>query len=184
MSVALVAVGTVGSAALAATTSPLQAAATTYTMPGVFWVVGIGAATAMFGVLLSQIVGISRMMFAMARRHDLPAALEHVSKGAAVPDYGIILTGLIISILAIVGTLQFIISAAAFTILIYYGIANICALRLSHESKLYPKWVAVVGLIFCIAMAASLPLITIVSGLSILGIGFIWRVVLRRVALK
>lgn len=179
IAVALVAVGAVGPAVLAASTSPLQTAAKTFTLPGVFWVVGVGAATAMFGVLLSQIVGISRMMFAMARRRDLPKALEHVSERHAVPDFGIILSGLVIVLLAIFGTLQFVVSAAAFTILIYYGIANICALRLANENKLYPKWVAILGLIFCVAMAASLPVQTIVAGISVLVVGFLLRFLMR-----
>ncbi|MDM7922734.1 MAG: amino acid permease [Pyrinomonadaceae bacterium] len=180
IAVALVAVGTSGSASLAASASPLQAAAQKFTIPGVFWIVGVGAATAMFGVLLSQIVGISRMMFAMARRGDLPSALEHVSRSRSVPDVGIVLSGAVIVTLAVFGTLQFVISAAAFTILIYYGIANICALKMEKADKLYPKAVAVVGLIFCIAMAASLPLVTIAAGLSLLAAGFIFRVIFRK----
>ena len=179
IAVALVAVGAVGPAVLAASTSPLQTAAKTFTLPGVFWIVGVGAATAMFGVLLSQIVGISRMMFAMARRRDLPKALEYVSERHAVPDFGIILSGLVIVLLAIFGTLQFVVSAAAFTILIYYGIANICALRLANENKRYPKWVAILGLIFCVAMAASLPVQTIVAGISVLVVGFLLRFLMR-----
>ncbi|MBX3268329.1 MAG: amino acid permease, partial [Acidobacteria bacterium] len=180
LAVALVAVGSVGSAALADSSSPLQEASKSFQLPGVFWIVGVGAATAMLGVLLSQIVGISRMMFAMARRRDMPAFLEHVSDLHAVPTYGIILTGAVIILLAIFGTLQFVVSAAAFTILIYYGIANICALRLAKENKLYPKWVAILGLMFCIAMAASLPAITVVIGLSIMAFGFVVRLLLLR----
>ena len=182
--VALVAVGSVGPAILANSPSPLQAAASSFTAPGAVWVVGIGAATAMLGVLLSQIVGISRMMFAMARRRDLPSVLEHTSERFAVPDLGIMLSGTVIVLLAVFGTLQFVVSAAAFTILIYYGIANICALKLDREHKLYPKWVAALGLAFCIAMAAALPLTTILTGVGLLLIGFVWRLVFRRVAGK
>lgn len=175
MSVALIAVGSVGSASLANSTTPLQSAAKSFPMPGVVWIVGIGAATAMFGVLLSQIMGISRMMFAMARRRDLPALLEHISGKNAVPDYGILLSGAVITLLAICGTLQFVVSAAAFTILIYYGITNICALRLEKANKLYPRSIAILGLIFCVAMAASLPINTILAGVILFAIGFSLR---------
>ena len=180
LAVAMVAVGSIGAAAMSQSGSPLQAAASTFTAPGVFWVVGIGAATAMFGVLLSQIVGISRMMFAMARRNDLPRILEHTSDKYAVPGYGIMLSGTVIVLLAWFGTLQSVVSAAAFTILIYYGIANICALRMSPADKLYPKWVAILGLVFCIAMAASLPMSTILNGVGVLVAGFMLRVVFRK----
>ena len=179
ISVALVAVGSVGTATLAASTSPLQAAAATFSAPGLFWIIGVGAATAMFGVLLSQIIGISRMMLAMSRRSDLPPLLGHVTARTAVPSYGILLTGAVVSLLAIFGTLQFVVSAAAFTILIYYGIANICALKLPRQEKLYPKGIAVVGLIFCIAMAISLPMTTIISGVVVLVLGFVLRSAMR-----
>src|SRR5690606_40183535 len=133
------------------------------------------------GVLLSQIVGISRMMFAMARRRDLPSVLEHTSERFAVPDLGIILSGAVIVLLAVFGTLQFVVSAAAFTILIYYGIANICSLILDKAHKLYPKWVAALGLALCIAMAAALPFATILTGLGLLLVGFDWWLIFRKV---
>lgn len=83
-----------------------------------------------------------------------------------MPDYGILLSGFVIVLLSIFGTLQFVVSAAAFTILLYYSIANIAALKLAAENKLYPKWIAVLGLISCLALAISLPLITILTGLG------------------
>jgi basic amino acid/polyamine antiporter, APA family len=173
--VSLIAVGAVGADVLAKSASPLQAAAGSFSFSVIFWVVGIGAATAMLGVLLSQIVGISRMMLAMARRNDLPKILEHTSAKYAVPDYGILLSGAVIVLLAVFGTLQTVVSAAAFTILLYYSIANICALRLAPENKLYPKWIAVLGLISCLLLAVSLPFKTILTGLGLLMCGFILR---------
>src|SRR5690606_37071868 len=91
------------------------------------------------------------------------------------------LSGSVIVLLAIFGTLQFVVSAAAFTILIYYGIANICALKLDKAHKLYPKWVAALGLAFCIALTAAMPLATILTGLGLLLIGFVWRLIFKRV---
>ncbi len=182
--VALVAIGAIGAVDMAASASPLQEAAKTFTVPGVFWFVGIGAATAMIGVLLSQIVGISRMMFAMARRNDLPRILQHTSSKYDVPAYGILLSGAVIILLATFGTLQFVVSAAAFTILVYYSIANIAALRLDTAQKLYPKWIAVLGLISCVLLALSLPIATIATGIGILAVGFLLRIVFRKMNWK
>jgi APA family basic amino acid/polyamine antiporter len=178
--VALIAVGAVGAGRLAETASPLQAAAEAFSFPGVFRAVGLGAATAMFGVLLSQIIGISRMIFAMARRGDLPKVFVHTSAKYAVPDYGIILCGTIIVILCIFGTLQTVAAAAAFTILLYYGIANIAALKLEAGKKLYPKWIAVLGLTACLALAVSLPVKTILTGSALLLLGFMLRAVFQK----
>jgi APA family basic amino acid/polyamine antiporter len=175
LAVAFVAVGSVGSAALAASGSPLEFAAGTFNIPAIALVVAIGAATAMLGVLLSQIVGISRMMFAMARRNDLPGMLEHTSSRFAVPDVGIIVSGIVIVLLCFFGTLESVLSAAAFTILLYYLIANIAALKLSSTEKIYPRWVAWLGIVCCSALAMSLQTRVIVYGLLLLAVGLVLR---------
>jgi APA family basic amino acid/polyamine antiporter len=177
--VALVAVGSVGSAGLAASASPLQRAARAFDMPVIGIIVGIGAATAMLGVLLSQMLGISRMMFAMARRGDLPRVLEHVHPEHAVPDYGILLCALIITLLALFGTLTIILGAATFTILLYYAIANICALRLPPGKRLFPSWIPALGLACCLGLATSMDLATIATGLGLLAVGFVARALAR-----
>lgn len=177
--VALVATGAVGAAALAETRAPLERAAAAFAWPGMRWVVTAGAATAMLGVLLSQILGISRMLFAMARRRDLPATLEHVHRVHAVPDRGVWLTGAFIAAVALLGTLEWVVAAAAFTILLYYGITNVAALRMAPEDRLFPAWVPMVGLALCVVLAGSLKPPTIAGGLGLLVIGFAARGVLK-----
>ena len=118
--VSLIAVGGVGAGALSSTSSPLGQAASQFNFPGVLLIIGVGATTAMLGVLLSQLLGISRMMFAMARKHDLPAFLGKIHPEYKVPHLGIFLSGVIIILLSLFGALQFIVSAASFTILLYY----------------------------------------------------------------
>lgn len=178
--VALVAVGAVGSVAMAKSASPLQRAAETFSWPKTPWVVGLGATTAMLGVLLSQILGISRMTFAMARKGDLPRFFERVHPDYGVPNYGIVFCGIVLLSLGLFGTLQWVVSAAAFTILIYYGITNLAALRLPAERRLYPKWIAALGLISCLLLAFSLSAKTILSGMAVLAAGFAFRVAFRK----
>jgi basic amino acid/polyamine antiporter, APA family len=182
MLVALVAVGGVGAEAMAATSSPLERAAQAFALPGVALAVAIGATTAMLGVLLSQILGISRMLFAMARRHDLPVGLAHVHPTFEVPDRGIILTGLAALVVALFGTLETIVAAASFSILIYYMLANLSALRMRPQDKLFPNWVPVLGAISCAALALTLRLPVILGGLGMLAAGVVWRIVYRRVS--
>jgi APA family basic amino acid/polyamine antiporter len=136
--------------------------------------------TAMLGVLLSQVFGISRMVFAMARKRDLPRALEHIRPAHAVPDRAVLLAGAIIVVVALVGTLKWVVAAATFTILAYYTITNLAALRMPVEKKLYPNWIAALGLAFCIVLAASQRPIMIASGVALLAIGFAVRMALRR----
>lgn len=91
----------------------------------------------------------------MARRGDSPALLAHVQPRYRVPDYGIALTTLVALLVVAFGTIQTIVSAAAFTILIYYGITNAAALRLADEQRLYPRWISVAGLAGCVGLALS-----------------------------
>jgi APA family basic amino acid/polyamine antiporter len=182
VAVAVVAVGVVGADALAATTSPLHAAADATSSSISPWAVAIGAVTAMLGVLLSQILGISRMMLSMARRGDLPASLERVSTRHAVPGAGIVASGVIIATLALVGTVGAITATASFAILLYYTIANIAALRLAPERKRYPRFVAYLGIASCLALAASLPPATMATGAGLLALGFLVRALLQRSA--
>ncbi|WP_235848965.1 hypothetical protein [Litchfieldia alkalitelluris] len=129
----------------------------------------------MLGVLLSQIIGISRMMFAMSRKNDFPTFLSNIHPKYNVPHIGILLSGFIIVLLSIFGTLEFIVSAASFTILLYYSIANLAAMKMKEEDKLYPNWIPILGLITCLSMAVSLEFMTIISGISLLVAGFALR---------
>lgn len=178
--VCLVAAGSVGAAELARTHSPLEQAARTFRAPGAPGVVALGAATAMLGVLLSQILGISRMLFAMARRGDLPGWFGRVHPTHGVPHVGVLFTGAVVVLLALFGTLEWVVQAATFTILLYYSITNLAALRLPADRKRFPPAVAAVGLLFCLVMAAALKPVTIISGLALLAAGFVFRAVLRR----
>jgi APA family basic amino acid/polyamine antiporter len=180
LGVALIAVASVGAEAMAATRSPLEVAARTFELPGVVLAVSIGAATAMLGVLLSQILGISRMVFAMARRKDLPKVFDHIHPAYGVPDLGILLAGFVAVLVVLLGTFETVLAAAAFTILIYYSIANLAAFRMRKEDKLFPNWIPVAGFLTCVFLAATLPLSVIASGLGLLAAGFVWRAVYKR----
>jgi len=180
LAVGTVAVGTTGAAALASTRVPLERAAAGFTVSGIDRVMAAGAATAMLGVLLSQVLGLSRMMLAMSRRGDLPAFLSTIDARHGLPLRAVGLTGAIALVLALTGRLESVLAAAAFTILIYYAITNGAALRLPVEDQRYPRWVAYGGLACCLTMAASLSPATITSGLGLLLGGFLFRFALRK----
>jgi len=182
LAVATVAVGAVGAGGMAATAAPLRAAALAFPHPWVATVVTVGGVTAMLGVILSQLLGLSRMGFAMARRRDLPRFLEHVHPRYGVPGRAVLAIGAVAAVVAATGTLRGVASAASFAILIYYGIANLCALRMPRDAKLYPDAVAAVGLVSCAALAVSLAPSVILKGLVVLavGMGLRWLMVARR----
>lgn len=170
--VALVAVGVVGAEALAGSPAPLLVAGEATEVGWLPAAIAAAGLAAMLGVILSQLLGLSRVVFAMARRGDLPKGLGRVHPRHGVPGWAVLLVGGVAAIVTATGSLAGVAAAAAFTILVYYAIANLAALRMAPEDKLYPNAVPVVGLVSCIALAASLDLTTIVTGVVVLVVGF------------
>lgn len=178
--VGVVAVGAVGAPALAATAAPLRVAGAA---TGVGWlptVLSLGGVTAMLGVILSQLLGLSRMTFAMARRRDLPIWLAAVHPRHGVPVRAGLLVGAVAALIAATGTLSHVARTASFTILVYYGIANWAALRMPRALRLYPRIVPLAGLVSCIVLALAIELRTVLLGLIVLLIGFAFRPLFRR----
>ena len=178
--VSFIAISVIGSERMADSKSPLQALANNLTAPGIRAVTTIGASTAMLGVLLSQILGISRMMLAMGRRNDLPIMMQKIHKNYRIPHSAIILSGFIIILLTIAGNFEFIIRAASFTILMYYSITNIAALVQPREEQIYGRIVPALGLAGCLSMSAFLPLSVIFTGISLLSVGFLIQFIFKR----
>jgi basic amino acid/polyamine antiporter, APA family len=179
VAVALVAIGTAGAPAMSGTAAPLRVAADRFGIPWAAVVISVGGVTAMLGVILSQLLGLSRMAFAMARRGDLPRFLERVHPDYRVPGRAVLLIGAIAAVVAATGTLRGVASAAAFTILLYYAIANVAAMRMPPEAKLYPALVPWVGVVSCLVLAFSLQESVIAAGVGVLAIGFGVRAVVR-----
>lgn len=179
--ISVVAIGVIGAENMADSKSPLQMVAKSLTTPAINTVITIGASTAMLGVLLSQILGISRMMLAMGRRHDLPPIFQTIHNRYRVPHLGIVITGLIILLLTIFGTFEFVVRAATFTILLYYSITNIAALKQPRKDQIYGRVIPICGLIGCLTMSVSLPFNVIISGIGLLIIGFIIRFLFHKI---
>jgi APA family basic amino acid/polyamine antiporter len=175
VAVVLVALGAVGADGMAASEAPLLAAASSFEQGWAATIISVGAVVAMLGVMLSQVLGLSRMAFAMARRGDLPRWLERVHPDHGTPHRAILLVGAVAAVVAATGTLRGVATAAAFTILVYYGIANFAALQMPAKDKLYPNVVPGVGLVACVVLAVSLDLWTIVIGCTVLAVGLLVR---------
>jgi APA family basic amino acid/polyamine antiporter len=182
--VCVVAIGVIGTEAMASSKSPLQEVANALDAPGIKPILTLGASTAMLGVLLSQILGISRMMLAMGRRNDLWPVFQKVHVKNSVPHIGIFVTGTIILLLCIFGTFEFILASAAFTILLYYSITNTAALKQPKKEQRYGKAVPVLGLTGCLVMALSLDPEVMVSSVLLLLAGFILRFVFHKIYSK
>jgi len=178
--ISVVAIGVIGTENMASSASPLQVVADALSTPALSTIITIGASTAMLGVLLSQILGISRVMLAMGRRSDLPPVFKNIHDRYRVPHIGIFATGLIILLLTLFGSFEFIVRAATFTILLYYSITNVAALKQVKEDRMYGRTVPTLGLMGCLAMSFSLPLTVILSGIGLLLVGFLLRFLIHK----
>lgn len=141
----------------AASEQPLQAVAR---VVGADWLVPavvVAAGVAAMGALLSLMAGVSRTAFAMAAEGDLPARLSAVHPARKVPYAAEITAGAISCLFALTGDLVGTLSVSAFTVLVYYTIANAAALRLQPAERRWPRWLAVTGLVAGAALALSLP---------------------------
>jgi basic amino acid/polyamine antiporter, APA family len=148
--VIIVGIGTVGASAFAATTAPLEHAARS---PAIRTIVAVAAVTAMAGVLLNLVLGVSRVVLAMARRRDLPHALASIDARKS-PRTAVLVTGLAIAALAAIGNVKTTWSFSAITVLVYYAITNLAALRLPAAERRFPRVIAALGLVACLALVA------------------------------
>lgn len=155
--VGYVSVANVGSAGMSAATAekaaPLEFVATSFKMPFVSTIVGIGAMTAMLGVLLNLILGLSRVALAMGRRGDFPPAFAKTNQAETTPYIAVVAVGGLIAGLALIGNVKATWSFSAFTVLIYYAITNLAATQLSEEERLYSRAIPWLGLTGCLFLA-------------------------------
>lgn len=185
VAVAVVGVGAAGAEVLAgsATTqaAPLEIAARTFGVPLVAGVVAAGAMTAMLGVLLNLILGLSRVLLAMGRRRDMPSALARIDASGSTPVAAVLVVGVAIGALVLLGSVKTTWSFSAFTVLIYYAITNLAALRLPDAGRLFPRWVAWLGLAACLFLAFWVETRIWRVGLGMIGVGLIWHAVAQRI---
>lgn len=175
-----VAVVAVGSGVRTGAAAPLEAVARSFGVPGVAQGVALGAMTAMLGVLLNLILGLSRVLLAMGRRRDLPRIVARLNQSQTTPDVAVVVVGVAIALLVAIGNVKTTWSFSAFTVLIYYAITNLAALRLPAEGRLYPQWLAWAGLASCLFLAFWVEWQIWVAGLGLIAAGLIWHAIAHR----
>lgn len=181
--VAAVGVGSVGAEVLGSSVNqaaPLESAASSFGLPFVPRIVGFGAVTAMLGVLLNLVLGLSRVLMAMGRRRDMPIALARLDSQGTTPIRAVIVIGVVIGALTLLGDVKTTWSFSAFTVLIYYAITNLAALFLPAAGHQFPRWVSVAGLTACIGLAFFVERQVWLAGLALIVVGLSWHRVARR----
>jgi len=150
--VGFVAVGLIGAPELAKSSSPLTKAISTTENTAAIYMVSSGGLLATGSVLLTAILGVSRMAYAMARRKDVPQALSKLHSKYNTPYYSIWILGILMALLVLLIDIARVVAISTFSLLFYYLLANICALQLKVQKRLYPKFVPVLGAATCLAL--------------------------------
>jgi APA family basic amino acid/polyamine antiporter len=150
--VGLVAVGLLGAPKLAESNSPLTDAIWATENILAAYVVSAGGLIATASVLLTAILGVSRMAYAMARRKDLPQFFKKLHPEYNTPYYSIWIAGAAMVLLALFVDMSRVVAMSTFALLFYYTLANVCALRLKVQNRVYPKTVPFLGACTCMAL--------------------------------
>lgn len=183
LSVTAVALAWVGSQGLAAATgsaaAPLVVVAQAMDQPVIAALVGLAAVTAMAGVILNLLLGLSRVLLAMGRREDMPGALAKLDQRSSPRAAVLVIAGLIAG-LVLVGRVELTWSFSAFTVLIYYALTNLAALRLGPEQRRFPRVIPALGLLSCLGLAVWVEPVIWGAGLALIAVGLVWRGLWRR----
>ncbi|MBE9123771.1 amino acid permease [Tychonema sp. LEGE 07199] len=184
MAVAIVVAGAGGADKLSlqagAAAAPLEVLARSFPTPGVSQLLAVGAITAMLGVLLNLILGLSRVWLAMGRRLDVPRVLARLNPSGTTPYVAVVFVEITIALLILVGDVKITWSFSAFNVLIYYAITNLAALQLSPAQRLYPQWLAWVGLAACLFLAFWVEREIWLTGLALIATGWVLRAIVRQ----
>jgi APA family basic amino acid/polyamine antiporter len=132
-------------------------------------VVRFAAVSAILGVLVNLVLGLSRVWLAMGRRGDMPRVLSRLDR-TRQPRIAIGVTGVLVAATSLVGDIGLAWSFSAMTVLLYYGITNLAALRL--DRKRITAWM---GLASCLLLSVFVPLGVWVSGAGLIALGLVWK---------
>lgn len=147
---------------------PVRAMADGVGALGLVVVVAAAAGLAALGALLSLLAGIGRTAFAMADDGVLPRYLAAVHPRSRVPHRAEIAAALVAIAAVLSGDLVTTLSVSAFTVLVYYAMAHLAAMRLMTHERRFAAWVPWAGVVSCLALAAALPWRSVVIGAAAL----------------
>jgi basic amino acid/polyamine antiporter, APA family len=181
--VGIASVGLVGSATLAASNSPLADAISATGSPLAVQVISFGGLVATASVLLTAILGVSRMAYSMARRKDIPSVLARLHGNFYTPYYSIWVVGILMAVIVLFFDLTGVVAISTFGALFYYALTNVAAFKLKTEKRRYHRLFPAVGLVTCILLLAFILFAAIqawIIGIACLTVGAVFYVVKNR----
>jgi APA family basic amino acid/polyamine antiporter len=173
--VAVTVITVIGATRLAQSSSPLEETMVVAGSGIGVAIVAAGALLTTFNEGLSDLLGVSRVAFAMGRESDLPSGLARLGAGQN-PWRSVLFVGGVSILVAAFAPFYVAVAVSSFGTLLYYTVANLSALRLSKQQRMFPRALAVFGLIGCVALAIALAPLEVAVGIIILLVGLGFRV--------
>jgi APA family basic amino acid/polyamine antiporter len=99
-----------------------------------------------------------------------------------VPQRAEIAIALIVIVIVLFADLRNAIGFSSFGVLLYYLIANASAFRQSGAARRYPRTLQVVGVLGCLVLVNTLPIVASLIGTGVVLIGVAYRMLRLRVA--
>jgi APA family basic amino acid/polyamine antiporter len=127
--------------------------------------ISFGALVATTSVLLTNLIGLSRVSFAMANNGQLPKSMSKIHARFGTPYISILVMGVLMTILAFVSDLRQTAAITSISILSTHIILHFSAVRLrkktpdlkTFKAPLYPL-IPALGIVSCIILMFSLPM--------------------------
>ena len=183
----LTATGVADYRVLAQSGSPIAEAAKAMGNFTIVAAVSFGALIATASVLLTNLIGLSRVAYAMARNGQLPKSIAHVSSRFGTPYVSILAMGALLTVLAFALDLKQTVAITSFAILSTHIIVNFSAMRLRKKmpnlakfrAPFYPL-IPLLGLLSCIVLMFSLPQESWIVAAVVVGVSAVLYVVRRK----
>ena len=143
-------------------------------LTGNTWLTATVAAAAGLGSMLALLAGVSRTAATMAEDGELPKVFGARNRfGAPWLAELIIAAGAMV--LSSLGQVVWVIGFSSFSVLFYYAVGHLSALRQPNTERLVPRWLNVLGILLCSALSISFGWVTLLVSLSILGVAWAAR---------
>jgi len=173
-----VAVGLIGYLNLSTSDSPLADAIGVTGSNFAVSLISVGAIMATASVLLTTILGVSRVIFAMARNNDVPKFLCSIHSKFKTPYYAVAVTGSLMILAIIFTDFTRIVKVSSFAVLLYYSLANLAAIKLSRRENHF-SIISSAGLLSCFGLLVFLTIDAWIIGTIGVAIGIVfyqaWR---------
>jgi len=154
-----VAVGVVGSEKLSSAEfsgAPLAHVMLSTGFASAFSVVAVGAVAATASVLLIQMLGLSRTIYAMSANNQLPSFLSELHPRFKTPYRAEVLIGVAMAVAALFVDAKSVVALTSLGILSYYALINLAAIKMRSQKgafKVHPA-VSIFGFVASAALVA------------------------------